>query len=34
MLAQYWQKLEQHGFDPVYEYNKTVEAFVLNYFPT
>ena len=33
-LALYWQKLEQHGFDPVYEYNKTMEAFVLNYFPT
>lgn len=26
-LCRYWQKLEEHGFDPVLEYNKAVEGF-------
>lgn len=32
-LAIYWQKLIQHTFDPVQEYNKSLENFVTHYVP-
>lgn len=32
-LAQYWQILELHKYDPVAEYNKALEGFVVKYFP-
>ena len=33
-LCRYWQTLEEHGFDPVLEYNKTIEGFYIHYLPT
>jgi hypothetical protein len=33
-LCRYWQKLEEHGFDPVLEYNKAVEGFQIHYHPS
>jgi hypothetical protein len=30
-LCRYWQILEEKGFDPVTEYNKSVEIFEKNY---
>lgn len=32
-LAQYWQMLEQYKYDPVAEYNRTLEGFVQRYNP-
>ncbi|CDW91345.1 histidine acid phosphatase family protein [Stylonychia lemnae] len=32
-LASYWQCLEQHKYDPVAEYNKALEGFVVKYRP-
>jgi hypothetical protein len=32
-LATYWQCLEQHKYDPVAEYNKALEGFVVKYRP-
>jgi hypothetical protein len=32
-LAQYWQILEQFRYDPVAEYNRSLEGFVFRYRP-
>lgn len=32
-LAQYWQILEQFKYDPVAEYNRSLEGFVSRYNP-
>lgn len=33
-LCRYWQVLEEHGFDPVIEYNKAIEGFEMHYHPS
>ncbi len=33
-LCRYWQKLEEQGFDPVVEYNKSIEWFKMHYYPS
>ncbi len=32
-LCKYWQILEQQNFDPVFEYNKAIESFVMHFKP-
>jgi hypothetical protein len=32
-LCRYWQKLEEKGFDPSLELNKSIEVFDINYHP-
>ena len=33
-LFNYWQLLEENGFDPVIEYNKSIEDFDMNFHPS
>lgn len=33
-LCRYWSVLEENGFDPVTEYNKTIEEFEMHYHPS
>lgn len=33
-LCRYWQKLEEQKFDPVTEYNKSIEGFETHYHPS
>mgnify|MGYP007016669404 FL=1 len=33
-LCRYWQRLEEKGFDPAFEYNKAVESFDMHYKPS
>jgi len=33
-LCRYWQKLEEKSFDPVIEYDKSIETFIMHYRPT
>ena len=33
-LCRYWQRLEEKGFDPAIEYNKSIEGFEMHYHPS
>jgi hypothetical protein len=33
-LCRYWEELEKNNFDPVLEYNKAVEGFLMHYHPS
>ena len=33
-LCRYWQTLEMQGFDPVIEYNKSIESFEMHFHPS
>lgn len=32
-MFKFWKKLEEKGYDPIHEYNKTIELFNMHYNP-